>query len=284
MKLKFLIAIALVTLFAGSCKKDSKNPVFDNNLEVGSYLTLDSTLNINFNTTDLSDKVGVFVGSVGEAVDKIKLFVVDNSSANQNWKLVKTIDYTGDGTEVSATGNEIATALSYAQSDFIPGTTLTLFTQVITKSGKTYDINNGGLNIEAPDYNSVFRVTIYIVCPFTGGIAGDYKVIEDDWADYSAGTVITGAVEDGPGANQISLHVYPNPDIGTPVNPIVVDIDPETGSATVPEVVYGDYGGTSASISGSGYVFSCTGTITLTLDHNYGGTVYGGLKLILQKQ
>ncbi len=284
MKFKSLIVATIAILFVGSCKKDSRNPLFDNKFLVGSYLTLDSTINVNFNTTDLSSSVGIIVSSVGATVDKVNLFVVDDASADQTWKLVKTIDYTGDGTQISATGQEIATALGYTADQFMPGTTLTMYNQVVTTDGKTYDINNAGPNVTAPDFNSIFSWTVFIVCPYTGGMAGDYEVIQDDWADYSPGTIITGAVEEGPGANQITLHVYPNPAYGDPVDPMIVDIDPETGSATVPLVTYGDYGGVLTTAEGGGYVFSCTGLITLTLDHNYGGTLYPGLKLILQKQ
>ncbi len=295
MKLKILVAATISMLFAGSCNKDSRNPIFDNKYLVGAYLTLDSTINVNFNTTDLSASVGIIVSSVGAPIDKVNLFVVDDAAADQTWKLVKTIDYTGDGTEISATGTEIGAALGYTAADFLPGTTLTMFNQVVTTDGKIYDINNAGPDVNSPDFNSVFTWTVFIVCPFTGGMAGDYEVIQDDWADYAPGTIITDAVEDGPGANQITLHVYPNPVYGDPVNPIIVDIDPTTGSATVPQVVYGDYTccGYRAGCFGSGYVFSCTGYITLTLTH-YQDTgdpvndpvenVFGDYVLILQKQ
>ena len=62
------------------------------------------------------------------------------------------------------------------------------------------------------------------------------------------------------------MHVYPNPAFGTAINPIIVDIDPATGVATVPAVLYGDYG-PLISCEGGGYVFSATGTVDLTLNH-----------------
>lgn len=282
MKLKFLFIAALAILFASSCRKEGNNPIFDDNkLGVGTYLTLDSTENLNFNAADLSASVGIRVSEYGGSpVTKVNLFVVDNGSADQTWKLVKTIDFTGPGTEISATGTEVAAALGYTAADFQPGSTLTFFNQVVTAEGKKFDINNAGASVNSDDYNSSFSWTAAIVCPFTGGVAGDYKVITDDWQDYSAGDIITGAVEDGPGPNQITLHVYPAPGVGDVINPIIVDIDPETGTATVPEVQYGDYGGTLISAQGSGFVFGCTGFITLSLEH----IGYGTYKLELQKQ
>lgn len=291
MKFKPFVAAAIAVLFIGSCTKDSKNPLFDNVFLTGAYLTLESTTNVNFNTTDLSSAVGITVGSVGN-VDKVNLFVVDDASVDQTWKLIKTIDYTGEGTVISATGQEIADALGYSAADFLPGTTLTMYNQVVTPDGKTYDITNAGPNVEAPDFNSSFSWTVYVVCPFTGGMAGDYLVIEDGWADYSPGTIITNAVEDGPGPNQITLHVYPNPAFGDPINPIIVDIDPATGTAYVPPVAYGDYGviisaqGALSDDYQAGYVFSCTGYISLTLNHFDGdpSNTYGNYTLVLQKQ
>jgi hypothetical protein len=281
MKLKLLLVAAIGILFTSSCKKEGKNPVFDyDKLGIGAYLTLASTQNVNFNSADLSSSVGITVKRVGSPIDKVNLFVVDDASADKTWKLVKTVAFTGDSIQLAATGTEIAAALGYTAADFLPGTTLTMYNQVITTDGKTYDINNTGLNVNAPDFNSSFTWTVAIVCPFTGGAAGNYKVLQDEWNDYGVGAVITGAVEDGPGVNQITLHVYPSPAFGDPVDLMIVDIDPATGAATVPEVEYGNYDGTHISAEGGGYVFSCTGIITLTLNH----ISYGTYKLMLQKQ
>ncbi|MBS1609774.1 MAG: hypothetical protein JSS70_13640 [Bacteroidetes bacterium] len=122
------------------------------------------------------------------------------------------------------------------------------------------------------------------VCAYTGSAAGTYKVIQDDWQDRTPGDLVT--VTDA-GNNQIDLSaVWPNPAYGTSINPLLVDIDPETGAATVPNVEFGDYGTyIASSLSGSGFVFSCTGTITLTIEidaSGYGNQ--GAKKLILQKQ
>ncbi|MEO6328131.1 MAG: hypothetical protein ABIO55_04330 [Ginsengibacter sp.] len=281
MKLKLFLAAAFGILFAVSCKKELNNPVFDyDKLGQGAYLTLASTQNLNFNAANLPASVGITVKKVGSPIEKVNVFVVDDGSADQTWKLVKSVPFTGDSIMLSATGTEVAKALGYTAVDFLPGNTLTFFNQVVTTDGIIYDIKNTGLNVNAPDFNSSFTWTAAVVCPFTGGAAGDYEVIDDSgWADYGAGTVITGAVTDGPGANQITLHVYPNPAFGDPVNPMIVNIDPATGAATVPEVKYGDYGGTIVSAKGSGFVFSCTGVITLTLTH----ISYGNYPLVLKK-
>ena len=71
------------------------------------------------------------------------------------------------------------------------------------------------------------------------------------------------------------------------MSPLVVNINPATGAATVPSgVVFGDYGYLASTLTGSsGYVFSCTGQILLSIHvtaTGYGDQ--GNLKLILKKQ
>ena len=75
-----------------------------------------------------------------------------------------------------------------------------------------------------------------IVCPFTGSMAGNYRVIQDDWVDWSPGDIVQ--VTDGPGANQVNISkVWPNPANGSAVSPFVVSVDPATGAATIPSGV-----------------------------------------------
>ncbi len=283
MKLKLLLAAAIGILFAGSCRKDTPNNPLDDQakIEVGSYLTLTETVNLNVDFADPASTAAIKVGSVGSSVDKIDMFVVEGSNLDAStWNMIKTVAYTGEGTELSATNAELKAVLG---ADLQPGVQYTIYNRITTKDGRTFDLTNAGLNVEAPDFNSAFEWTVSAVAPFTGNMAGNYKVIQDDWQDYSVGAVITGAVDDGPGANQITLHVYPSPAFGTPVNPIIVDIDQPTGVATVPAVVYGDYG-VLISAEGGGYVFSATGTVDLTLRHFAGATEYGTYRLVIKKQ
>jgi hypothetical protein len=47
----------------------------------------------------------------------------------------------------------------------------------------------------------------------------------------------------------------------------------------------GDYpGGVDTQVSATGFVFSCTGIINLTVNVNYGGAPYAGQTFTLQKQ
>jgi hypothetical protein len=234
---------------------------------------------------------------LGEVVDHILLFsTIGTSTDTLQWKLVKSVPYTaGATTALTTTTAELSTALGVPASSIAPGTVFTFFPRAVTKSGKTYDINNAGDNgggglITGPAYKSAFSFTVYVVCPFTGNMAGNYKVIKDEWADWAPGDIVQ--VTDGPAANQINLsQVYPAG--GTVISPLLVNVDPVTGTAKIPKVIYGRYGGATsiqytAQGSGAGdvagYVFSCTGFITLSINQSGGGSDYGANKLILQKQ
>lgn len=289
-----LPALCLLACIVG-CRKtgDEANPFADvKNLGVGTYLVLDKEINLNLDFADLSNTSGAITVHTypgGEEADKIQLFASpDNSTDVSVWSQIKEVPYTGAGTELKVTATELATALGVPPSGLEAGTSYTIFTRVITKSGKKYDYSNanddgGGGLITGPAYKSVFYFQLTIVCPFTGSMTGTYKVLRDDWADWSEGDMVQ--VTDGPGANQIDLSaVWPNPAYGSIVNPLIVDIDPASGTATVPEVVFGEYSveytAEGAGDGGvAGYVFSCTGYITLNI--NIDGDPY---RLILQKQ
>jgi hypothetical protein len=289
--IKYCCIFALIIL--ASCKKtEDLNPLADvANLTIGSYITLAESVNVNLSfdtpSSEVSIKVDEYKG--GGKVTTIDLFVVEGANGDPaTWKKIKSVPFTGDGTVLSATSQDVATALGVAVSDLAPGNFYTFYNRVITEDGKTFDLSNtlGALENNS-NYNACFRWQAYITCPFVGPVAGKFKVIQDDWADWVPGDVID--VTDGPGANQIDLSaVWPNPAYGDIVDHLIIDIDPATGTASVPLVTFGNYGSlaTATNTAGSdvaGYVFSCTGYITLTMAVTYNGSSQGNLKLVLQK-
>jgi hypothetical protein len=298
-KFSFITAI----LFLVGCKKSEQgNPLADiANLDPGSYITLAATDNLNFNYAQIATSaVGIKVsqyksGVAASDVASIKVYAVKGSSTDKTaWKLVKTVPYTGENTALSITGAELGTALGVAPSSFSPGDFYTFYNQVVTKDGRSFDIvNSPGALGSLSAYNAAFVWQAYITCPFTGSMAGNYRVLQDDWADWGVGDIVQ--VLDGPAANQINLSkVWPNPAYGDIVNPLVVKINASNGVATVPLVTFGNnYPGTAtaqgADANGAGdnvacgYVFSCTGFITLVMKVTYNGGNQGNLKLVLKK-
>ena len=301
-KLTYLFfALVMLTTFS-SCKKsgDSINPLSSvSNLGTGSYLTLDKNINLNLDLSNLAtSSVGIQVTQFagGQDIDHIDIFAAPAPSYDPTtWSKVKTVTYSGPKTSLTVTGAELGTALKKSLTTFTPGTNYTFYTRITTKSGATFDVTNTGNNsgsglITGPNYASAFSFTAYIVCPFVGPIAGSYKVIRDDWVDWNPGDIVE--VTDGPGTNVVNLsQVYPSS--GTVVKPLLVNVDPATGTATIPLVTFGQYGATAATQatavgSGTGgvagYVFSCTGYMTLQMNITYGGSPQGTFTLQLQKQ
>lgn len=281
---KLLALLTIVGLLGTSCyKSDPSNPYSSvDNFGVGSYLTLVEELNLQVNSSDLaSANVGITVDEYGTPVKDIVLYIADGSAADPaNWREIKTVAFTGTGTEISCTGPEMSAALGF---DPLPGVTYTMINQIITEDGRTFDLSNTAAFESQSAYNMAMRWEVSVVCSFDAVASeGDYRVEVDTWQDYAPGTVISDAIVAGPGANQLTMNVYPSPDFGTPVNPIIIDVDPTTGNATVEKVAYGDYGGTVYTAEGSGIVFSCTGSISLTLTHS-DGSGSGVYKLVLQK-
>ena len=297
------VVVLFSLLFTGCKKEGVGNPLADiSNLSVGAYPTLTRVVNANFNfaqiaTSAVAIKVTEYKSGIeASGIKDIKVYVVKGTSTNKAlWKLVKTVPYTGDSTLLSVSGTEMGTALGVPPSSFAPGDLYTFFNQVITKDGRSFDIVNTPLALGSLSaYNAAFTWQGIITCPFTGGMAGNYRVIADDWQDWSPGDIVQ--VLNGPGANQINLSkVWPNPAYGSIVNPLIVNVSTPDGVATVPLVTFANnYPGTAtaqgantAGVAGDnaacGYVFSCTGFISLRMLVKYNGSSQGVLKLILQK-
>ncbi|HET9746133.1 MAG TPA: hypothetical protein VFP97_10485, partial [Chitinophagaceae bacterium] len=275
------------------CQKGDINGAFESQ-STGSYLTKVAIGNNIINYSNLAgSKVDVTVKEYGHPVDKIKIFVSKGAATTNTgvWKAVKEVPYSGDNTKLEVTANEIAAALGIPATGLETGATYTLYNQVTSKDGGTWDITNMNSTFYGgPNYNMLMTWQAVVVCPFDpaawGGIGGtfDARVLEDGWADYSPGDIISGI--EITSATQIK---FPAIFLTSPARPVVVNINASTGAATVPKQDYGDYPtygifNISAQSEGSNnWVFSCANLITLTLTHTAAGSGYGTYVLRLQK-
>jgi hypothetical protein len=290
--MKKIVSILLITSLVVSvgCKKgDVVSDV--KALGTGAYVTLVKATNLRIDYANITNtSVSITVKEYGNPVDKIKIYVTKGGSTSDKtkWKAIKEVPLSGE-TVLSVKATEIATALGVLPADIVPGGQYTLYNQVITKEGTIYDISNTPSSFYGnSNYNMALLWTAVVVCPFVAPIAGKYKVVYDgDWQDWATGSLVD--VLDGPGANQVNLSkVWPNPVYGTAISPfLIVNVDPATGAATIPTGNWGDYGTyiTSTLSGSSGFVFSCTGDITLRIHVNATGFGdQGFLSLILKKQ
>ncbi len=133
--------------------------------------------------------------------------------------------------------------------------------------------------------------TAYVSCPFIAADAvGTYEVVYDGWADWSPGDQID-VVANADGTGVIVKGMYSkfrNDDRG-PYD-VEVLVDAGTGIATVakqPAWEWYWYTGTeeygTGSVEGGGFVFSCSGIITLNLKHTVAAGSFGTSTLTLQK-
>ena len=292
MKKIFSIITAATLLFLFGCKKGDINGAFESQ-STGSYVTKVAIGNGIIDYANLgAAKVDVTVKEYGNPVDKIKIFVSKGAATTDKtkWKAIKEVPYSGD-TKLEVTANEIAAALGIPVTGLEPGATYTMYNQVISKDGQVHDITNmNSAMYGSPNYNTLMTWNAVVVCPFQaaawGGVGATFsaRVLEDGWADYSPGAIISNIK-----ITTATQLTFPAIFLTSPARPIVVNINAATGAATVPSQDYGDYPSfgifnIKAQSSGTNnWVFSCANLITLTLTHTAGGSGYGTYVLRLQK-
>ena len=288
---KFIIpflSMGLACIVIHACSK--KNISGDeSNLVLGSYITLDSTINNFLDVSNSASAVSIKVGKyVGVPVTTINVFLATGSNPEDTtgWVLIKSVPYS-DGLVLSATTADIGKALG---SNPVPGNKYVLQNQIVTTDGRTFStFNTPDTYNSFPAYNMALTWYATAICAFTGNMAGNYDLTKDTWNDYGASAsnpvLIPNAVMDGPGPNQISIYVYPGPAYGTETGPMIVNVDPATGTATIVKSDIGNYGpGQEAIVTGTGIIFDCTGYIDLQIDFNVGGSDDGTYEMILQKK
>jgi hypothetical protein len=280
MKKTYIFSLLLPLLIL-SCTK-AKN--FYDELGQGAYLTLVRQNNGLLNAVDPNSTIGQVVSSNGQSVESINLYVSATATVNKaNWKLIKNIPFSGE-TTIVASNREIATALGLTPGALAPGSVYHLYNEAVLKDGSKFSsANTSDIDLQnQPAFNVAFHFTATVVCPYNPAtIAGTYTVVKDDWQDWTPGDLVD--VTAGAGANQVDLSsVWPNPAFGNVVTPFTITVNPTTGTATIPSgVTWGNYGGFLAITDpgSTGFVFSCTGQISLRV--NIKGQ--GFFQLILQK-
>jgi hypothetical protein len=298
---KIIYAFVLSSLLfsVSSCKKTDGqiNPLSDPaNNKIGAYLVLDRTINANLvYETAATGKVGVVVHEYkgGDPIDHIDVYAAAGSSYDTTkWKLVKTVAYSGDSVEISATGAELAKALGVTTASFKAGSQYSFYNRIFTKSGARYDVNSTGTNsgsgiLGGPTYNASFNFSAFIVCGYTD-MSGKYKVLKDEWEDSYPGDIVD--IKAGPTANTLDVSAVWPGGSGAVVNPLILTIDKATGAISLPSagITFEKYasGTTYAAKGGSGYAFACTGSITFkaALYANGSTSSVGTYAFALQKQ
>jgi len=277
--------VSIIILFSGilySCRKDHINGD-SKDLIQGSYLTLKKTINTNLDFSQSTATVSITTGSFGAPVKSVNIYVATGDALDgSKWKLIKNVPFADSATLVVTTA-EIAKAL--LPDTIAAGTQYVLQNEVITVDGRKFSANNTPTNYTSfPAYNMAFTWNATAVCPFNQSAAvGTYKIVSDaDWQDFAAGTPIT--VTAGGDATTLNFLAYPSPAAGgTNRQQWILKVNATTGAATMANQYIGDYpGAPNAKADAKGFVFSCTGVITLSVNVTYNGTVYAAQKFVLK--
>ncbi len=158
-----------------------------NSLGTGSYVTLTAAGNLNVDATNLATKVSIEVASYGSEQEKIVMYVTKgNTSLNRaTWKKIKEVPNNGGSYKLEVSGTEIATALGETPA---PGFQYTIYNQIVTKDGRTFDVANTGADFAGlPAYNMAMTWKATCVCPFIASAGtGTYVITADTW-DGAAG-------------------------------------------------------------------------------------------------
>ena len=268
-----------------SCKKDVINGDAKDLIQ-GSYLTLKRKINTNLDFSVPTATVSEVVGYYGDPVASVNVYLATGDDLDtKKWKLIKNVPFADSATLVITTA-EIAAAL--APATIQPGNQYTLQNEAVLKDGRKFSAGNTPTNFTSfPAYNFSFSWKATAVCAFVqANSIGNYLVVSDpDWVDYKPGDGPI-AVTAGPNANSIQFLAYPSEVIGGGTNrqPWIITVDAVTGAATMKDQLAGNYGATVARVAATGFVFSCTGVITLSVDVNYGGSIYAAQKFVIKKQ
>ena len=252
-----------------------------NSLGTGSYVTLTKAGNLNVDATNLASTVSIEVAEYGSTQEKIIMYVTKgNTSLNRaTWKKIKEVPINGGNYTLVVSGNEIKTAVG---ANPAPGDQFTIYNQIVTKDGRTFDVVNTGADFAGlPAYNMALTWKATVVCPFdAAAAAGKYEITFDNW-DFAIGETVDVTAT----ANTATL-TYAFPYSEADSKPLVLKITPSSGAAVVDKQVYGSYpsyGITNISANGSGFFFSCNGQITLSLTHTVPAGSYGTYSLRMKK-
>lgn len=273
-----------------ACRDEGTLVVNPDDIPKGAFVYMDVESAV-LNVTDLTgSKFAATVYAPSENVSNYDIKVSWVSGGNTS-DTVDLKSYNAFPASVEINASELAAALGVTMDDFLPGDAFNVVCTVTSTDGKEVTIEQ--LDEDAagnPGQRQAFNYTTYISCPFNASdAAGTYEATVDDFgtfADNGQFEVIA-----GPGENQITCkdwfgHSVPGAPDAT--YDVIIDVDPNSGIATVSKQdawhcdTWGCPYGTGR-VDGGGFVFSCSGTISLVLEHTVDLGSFGQYAIVCQK-
>lgn len=288
--IKFIIAILTFCFVAVSCEDDSKNPLVLTESQ-GPFVSIDITNN-SFDASavaesNVSGRLFVPVDNVAEY--NLQVSRVSEGNVTDFFPILTVNSFPSDFT---ITGADLAIALGIEVEDILPGDSFNFAAQSIGLDGTvlTSSLLSDSLDGSIGLANG-YAFSSNVACEFIAAdVVGTYDVLALGFAGTTCmnETSTTREVVAGPGENQITIigGEYPT-NAGS--DDLILNIDPTTGDATLGNPDGIAFRAGSCGIgqndnygAANGSVFSCVGSINLTMDFTaFAGNAH---PFILQKQ
>lgn len=290
----YILSLLSILLIIISCRDEDTLVLNPDKIPHGIMVCLDEITSPVIDVTNLEN--AAFEANFSAPSDNVDAYVIMAQRISMSvsaWAEVKRVTDFPKTCSISISATEIANALGIDLDDFLPGDEIDFNAYAIGDNGDTAYWENLDQDLGTnPGQKQGFRYVTYVSCPFVAAeITGTYKLIEDEAGimnDYDS----TITVNAGPGENQITIvdmFHHPDPDNPGSTYNVIVDVDPETGIATVERQNAWNsdnwgWGWGVGSNEGGGFVFSCAGLILLTLEQYCGGNDLGAYKYTIIKQ
>ena len=279
-KLKIIAASLIIALSAVSCENDGGTS--NRNISSGAVPNIqkiastDQGLNVLVLNAGGSVDMGVTV-TVGEgdvaSMDIIGLYTKNGVTEKGVFKK----NVTTFPAEIHITENDLYTAFTTlnSPSDFDLFDKFVISADVTLKNGTIVRMfTDEGTTLFGADIanSELFKViqTYNPACPLLDAsiFSGNYKVVEDKWADYGVGDIIPVTYNAADGIFEFKILATANPYINNASTAyILVTVDPTTNTIVASSNEDFDYGGgDTTTVTGTGTVGSCNGDISLSLD------------------
>lgn len=269
------IFYVLILLAVVSCTDEDLNPHPE--IPNGPMVLIDEVVIPVFNVNDIANatyeaKLRDPIGNV--ASFDINVFITSGGVTTDTF-FVKSI--TSFPHDLVITAQELVDAVDDLNdvSDFLPGDRIDLVNEIVSVDGQRFTADDQGPDLAGnPGQRSGFKAVTFISCPFVNTDAvGDYTVTNDPFGASWTGEF---SVTAGPGEDEMTavdfLGWTQAPSFAAQYD-VVFQVDIATGEATVARQdawhsgTYGfPYG--VATVDGGGFVFSCSGSIVVSLAHN----------------
>jgi hypothetical protein len=279
-KIKLITALLLVAISL-SCEKDGGDSVV-NALEGGTpnitkTVGTDQGINVLALNTGGDINIGLNIGlGFGDIVSMDVIGFYTKGTTTERGVLKKGI--TTFPSQVNIKKADLFNAFNVlnSASDVALTDKLLITTELTLRNGTVIKMyrNDGVRNFGADISNSLlFKPSQeYIVsCPLTDAslFNGNYKVVEDGWADYGVGDVVPVVYNSANGLFKFRILNTNNPAlVNASTTYYEVTVNPTNFAVTVKSNITLNYGGTpqyTTDLTGTGSVASCTGDINLLL-------------------